>query len=184
MQKPLILLFFLLSCLPAFSQEINPLLLENDQVYQEAWVDSIYNTMSLQEKVGQLFMVDVFSRDPAAKTDKIKKLIEKYHIGGVIFSKGGPKRQAKLNNEFQALSKTKLMIAMDAEWGLAMRLDSTFAYPWNMTLGAVTDNDIVEKVGRRIGEHSKRLGVHINFAPVVDINTNPKNPIIGNRSFG
>ncbi|MFT4942521.1 MAG: beta-N-acetylhexosaminidase [Candidatus Paceibacteria bacterium] len=184
MQKPLILLFLLLSCLSAFSQEINPLLLENDQVNQEAWVDSVYNTMSLQEKVGQLFMVDVFSRDPAAKTDKIKKLIEQYHIGGVIFSKGGPRRQAKLNNEFQALSKTKLMIAMDAEWGLAMRLDSTFAYPWNMTLGAITNNDIVEKVGRRIGEHSKRLGVHINFAPVVDINTNPKNPIIGNRSFG
>ena len=86
-------------------------------------------------------------RIPKAKTDKIKKLITQYHIGGVIFSKGGPIRQAKLNNEFQALSKTKLMIAMDAEWGLAMRLDSTFAYPWNMTLGAISDNSIIEKVG-------------------------------------
>ena len=76
------------------------------------------------------------------------------------------------------------MVGMDAEWGLAMRLDSTYAFPWNMTLGAITDNEIVEKIGRRIGEQSKRLGVHINFAPVVDINTNPKNPIIGNRSFG
>ena len=73
---------------------------------------------------------------------------------------------------------------MDAEWGLAMRLDSTYAYPWNMTLGAITDNNIIEKVGKRIGEHTKRMGMHINFAPVVDINTNPENPIIGNRSFG
>jgi beta-glucosidase-like glycosyl hydrolase/CubicO group peptidase (beta-lactamase class C family) len=184
MQKALAPLFFILYCFTAVSQERNPLLVENDQLNQEAWVDSVYNNMSLQEKVGQLFMVDIFSSAPEAKTDRLKKLISEYHIGGVIFSKGGPKRQAKLNNEFQALSKTKLMIAMDAEWGLAMRLDSTFAYPWNMTLGAITDNTIIEKVGRRIGEHCKRLGVHINFAPVVDINTNPKNPIIGNRSFG
>jgi len=175
----LVLLFF-----SANAQQINPLIVKKDFENQKKWVDSIYTNLSLQEKVGQLFMVDVFSSDPASKTDKIKKLIEEQYIGGVIFSKGGPKRQAKLNNEFQAVSNIPLMVAMDAEWGLAMRLDSTFAYPWNMTLGAIEDNKIVEKVGKRIGEHSKRLGVHINFAPVVDINTNPKNPIIGNRSFG
>ena len=73
---------------------------------------------------------------------------------------------------------------MDAEWGLAMRLDSTYAFPWNMTLGAIKDNTIVEKVGHQIGKHAKRLGVHINFAPDIDININPQNPIIGNRSFG
>lgn len=151
---------------------------------QRAWVDSIYSSMSPKERVGQLFMVDIFSSDPQAKIDKIKKLIKEQHIGGLIFSKGGPMRQAKLNNEFQAMSKTKLLVGMDAEWGLAMRLDSTYAFPWNMTLGAIQDNRIVKKVGKRIGEHSKRLGVHINFAPVVDININPANPIIGNRSFG
>ena len=184
MQKPLLYLLFMLGCIPAISQQIHPLAVENDLENQQIWVDSVYSNMSLEQKVGQLFMVDVFSRDPKAKTDKIKKLITQYHIGGVIFSKGGPNLQAKLTNEFQALSKTKLMIAMDAEWGLAMRLDSTFAYPWNMTLGAIKDASIIEHVGRRIGEHCKKLGVHINFAPVVDINTNPKNPIIGNRSFG
>ena len=184
MQKPLLYLLFMLGCIPAISQQIHPFAVENDLENQQIWVDSVYSNMSLEQKVGQLFMVDVFSRDPKAKTDKIKKLITQYHIGGVIFSKGGPNLQAKLTNEFQALSKTKLMIAMDAEWGLAMRLDSTFAYPWNMTLGAIKDASIIEHVGRRIGEHCKRLGVHINFAPVVDINTNPKNPIIGNRSFG
>ena len=166
------------------AQQVNPLIVKEDFENQKKWVDSIYNNLSLQEKVGQLFMVDVFSSDPTSKTDKIKKLIQEQYIGGVIFSKGGPQRQAKLNNEFQAASNIPLMVAMDAEWGLAMRLDSTFAYPWNMTLGAIEDNKIVEKVGKRIGEHSKRLGVHINFAPVVDINTNPRNPIIGNRSFG
>jgi beta-glucosidase-like glycosyl hydrolase len=181
---------FLLACIlisiyfPTIAQENNPLILKNDFQNQKKWVDSIYVTMSLEEKMGQLFMADIFSSDPKAKTDKIKDLISNYHLGGVIFSKGGPVRQAKLNNEFQSLAKVPLMIGMDAEWGLAMRLDSTYAFPWNMTLGAITDNKIVEKVGQRIGEQSKRLGVHINFAPVVDINTNPKNPIIGNRSFG
>src|SRR5690554_5983129 len=167
-----------------FSQEVNPLIVKDDFENQKKWVDSIYDNMTLQEKLGQLFMVDIFSSDPKSKSDRIKNLITEYHLGGVIFSKGGPLRQAKLNNEFQALSKVPLMIGMDAEWGLSMRLDSTYAFPWNMTLGAITDNKIVEQVGRRIGEHSKRLGVHINFAPVVDINTNPENPIIGNRSFG
>ena len=178
------LLLTLLITLSFFAQQENPLIATYAEAAQKQWVDSIYGNMSLQEKVGQLFMVDVFSSDPVAKTNKIKALIKDYHIGGVIFSKGGPKRQAKLNNEFQDKAKIPLLIGMDAEWGLAMRLDSTFAYPWNMTLGAIQDNKIVEKVGRRIGEHSKRMGVHINFAPVVDINTNPKNPIIGNRSFG
>ena len=168
----------------ANAQQINPLLVENDLINQQKWVDSIYGNMSLQEKVGQLFMVDIYSSDPPAKVNKVKSLIENQYIGGVIFSKGGPKQQAKLNNEFQELSGIPLMMAMDAEWGLAMRLDSTYAFPWNMTLGAIQDNQIVEKVGKRIGEHVRRLGMHINFGPVVDINTNPKNPIIGNRSFG
>src|SRR5690554_6496183 len=167
-----------------FSQDKNPLIVKNDFQNQKKWVDSIYDKMTLEEKFGQLFMADIFSSDPKEKSDRIKTLITDYHLGGIIFSKGGPVRQAKLNNEFQALSKVPLMIGMDAEWGLAMRLDSTYAFPWNMTLGAIEDNKIVEKIGHRIGEHSKRLGVHINFAPVVDINTNPKNPNIGNRSFG
>lgn len=177
----IILLFFYF---PAISQEANPLIVKDEFQFQKRWVDSIYNHMTLEEKMGQLFMADIFSSDPKAKIDKIKELITDYHIGGIIFSKGGPVRQAKLNNEFQELSKIPLMIGMDAEWGLAMRLDSTYAFPWNMTLGAITDNKIIEKIGYRIGEQCKRLGVHINFAPVVDINTNPKNPIIGNRSFG
>ncbi len=184
MKKLLAISLLVIIPFTVFSQQINPLLVENDLENQKKWVDSIYGKMSLQEKIGQLFMVDVFSSDPKARIDKIDSLITNQYIGGVIFSKGGPVRQAKINNHFQDLTKTPLIMAMDAEWGLAMRLDSTFAYPWNMTLGAISDNSIIEKIGIRIGEHCKRMGMHINFAPVVDINTNPNNPIIGNRSFG
>jgi len=184
MKKLYLILLVLFFSFTGISQQIYPLLVENDQLNQKKWVDSIYNSMTLKEKVGQLFMVDVFSSDPKSKNDKIDSLIKNQHIGGIIFSKGGPKRQVKLNNHYQNISKTPLIMAMDAEWGLAMRLDSTFAYPWNMTLGAITNNEIIYKIGKQIGEHAKRIGMHINFSPVVDINTNPKNPIIGNRSFG
>ena len=184
MNKLFSILLILFFSFTGISQQIYPLLVENDQLNQKKWVDSIYNSMTLKEKVGQLFMVDVFSSDPKSKNDKIDSLIKNQHIGGIIFSKGGPKRQAKLNNHYQNISKTPLIMAMDAEWGLAMRLDSTFAYPWNMTLGAITNNEIIYKIGKQIGEHTKRIGMHINFSPVVDINTNPNNPIIGNRSFG
>ncbi|PZD76469.1 glycoside hydrolase family 3 N-terminal domain-containing protein [Mesonia sp. K7] len=176
----LILCFF--SILTVNAQK-NPLASENPTV-QKKWVDSVYNQMSVEERVGQLFMVDIFSSQGKPAADKIKELIKNYHIGGVIFSKGGPQRQAKMNNEFQELSKVPLLVAMDAEWGLAMRLDSTYAFPWNMTLGAIENYHLVRETGRYIAKHNKRLGVHINFAPVVDINTNPANPIIGNRSFG
>ena len=184
MKRLLVTSLLAIISLYSYGQQINPLIDKEDFENQKKWVDSIYNKMSLQEKIGQLFMTVVFSSDSKKVNDRTRKLITDHYIGGVIFSKGGPYRQAKLNNEFQELATIPLMIGMDAEWGLGMRLDSTYSYPWNMTLGAITDNKIVERVGNRIGKHSKRLGVHINFAPVVDINTNPKNPIIGNRSFG
>ncbi|MDR6301636.1 glycoside hydrolase family 3 N-terminal domain-containing protein [Mesonia maritima] len=183
MNKKISLLFFLLSYFFVSSQEKNPLATE-DFLMQEIWVDSLYNSLSTEEKIGQLFMVDIFSNKSKAETDKIKALVEEYHIGGIIFSKGGPIQQAKLTNEYQEAAKIPLLIGMDAEWGLAMRLDSTYAFPWNMTLGAVEDNLLIEQVGAQIAKHCKRLGVHINFAPVADINVNPENPIIGNRSFG
>ena len=129
-------------------------------------------------------MVQVFSNQDQATKKTILNQITTHHIGGVIYSNGGPVRQAQLNNELQAASKIPLLVGMDAEWGLSMRLDSTYAFPWNMTLGAIKNLDLIRQTGKHIGEHCKRIGVHFNFAPVVDINTNPKNPIIGNRSFG
>jgi len=182
MQYRIVLLALIISKL-GFSQKINPLQ-TNDAVAQEKWVKAAYDAMTLDEKIGQLFIADVWSGKGKLHTDKIKKLIKENHIGGVMFSKGGPYRQAKLTNEYQAISKTKLLITQDAEWGLSMRLDSTYAFPWNMTLGAIKDDSLIEEVGKRIGEHCNRVGVHMNFAPDIDINTNPNNPIIGNRSFG
>ncbi|WP_438962886.1 glycoside hydrolase family 3 N-terminal domain-containing protein [Nonlabens sp.] len=159
-------------------------LITNDSIAQMKWVDSVYNSLDNREKVGQLFMVDLFSNKGKAHVDAVRKLVTEHKIGGIIFSKGGPLQQAHLTNELQGKSKTPMLIAMDAEWGLSMRLDSTYAFPWNMTLGATPGTKSSYDVGRRIGRHCKRLGVHINFAPDVDINTNPDNPIIGNRSFG
>ena len=136
--------------------QINPLVTK-DTLVQRNWVETTYGQMSLDEKLGQLFMVMVTSDQDKASTEKTKKLIKDQHIGGVIFSTGGPVRQALLTNEFQKNAKVPLMIGMDAEWGLAMRLDSTYAFPWNMTLGAIKDNSLVERVGNRIGKHAKRL---------------------------
>lgn len=148
------------------------------------WVDSVYNTLALEEKFGQLFMVAAYSNKDFAHYNAIDKLIQENKIGGLIFFQGGPVRQAKLTNRFQSKSKIPLFIGIDAEWGLGMRLDSTYRYPWNMTLGAIQDMNLLEKIGVQMGEQSKRLGLQFNFAPVLDINTNPKNPIIGFRSFG
>ncbi len=184
MRQIILLFFYFFSILSIVGQTTKNPLLTEDAEFQKKWVDSVYSSFTLAEKVGQLYMVQVMSNQDKATKNKIINLIKDHHIGGVIYSNGGPNRQARLNNELQSFSKTPLLIGMDAEWGLSMRLDSTYAFPWNMTLGAIKDNKLVEQTGRQIGEHCKRLGVHFNFAPVVDINTNPKNPIIGNRSFG
>ncbi|MFV8334777.1 glycoside hydrolase family 3 N-terminal domain-containing protein [Flavobacterium sp. RSP29] len=148
------------------------------------WVDSVYNAITLEEKFGQLFMVAAYSNKDSVHIKAIDKLIVDHKIGGLIFFQGGPVRQVILTNRFQSKSKIPLFIGIDAEWGLGMRLDSTYNYPWNMTLGAIQDMKLLEKVGVQIGQQSKRLGLQFNFAPVLDINTNPRNPIIGFRSFG
>ena len=148
------------------------------------WVDSVYNAMTLEEKLGQLFMVAAYSNKDSAHIKAIDKLILDHKIGGLIFFQGGPQRQAKLTNRYQSKSKIPLFIGNDAEWGLGMRLDSTYIYPWNMTLGAIQNMELLEKVGVQMGQQSKRMGLQFNFAPVLDINSNPNNPIIGFRSFG
>ncbi|MDX1427709.1 MAG: glycoside hydrolase family 3 N-terminal domain-containing protein, partial [Salegentibacter mishustinae] len=145
----ILLLTCFLFVFPNLAAQNNPLL-TNDVEEQNRWVDSVYNSMSLKEKVGQLFMISVSSESGKTYIEQAKKQIAEENIGGVIFSKGGPLRQAKLTNEFQEISKTPLLIGMDAEWGLAMRLDSTFALPWNMTLGAIQDNKLIADAGAAI----------------------------------
>ena len=149
-----------------------------------AWVDSVFNSLSLDEKIGQMIMVAVYSNRGADHQEEILQLIEKYQVGGVVFFQGGPVRQAKMTNSFQSASKTPLLIAIDAEWGLGMRLDSTLSYPRQMMLGAIQDNDLIFQMGRDVAQQLKRIGVNVNFAPVVDVNNNPLNPVINSRSFG
>ncbi|WP_255497853.1 glycoside hydrolase family 3 N-terminal domain-containing protein [Flavobacterium sp. I3-2] len=151
---------------------------------QKVWVDSVYNQMSFDERVGQLFMVAAYSNRDEKHVNALLDLVKNQNIGGVIFFQGGPVRQAKITNKLNANAKLPLFVGIDAEWGLGMRLDSTYVYPWNMNLGAIQDMSLIEMMGRQMGEQAKRIGVHFNFAPVVDININPKNPVIGNRSFG
>ncbi|MGK0136915.1 MAG: beta-N-acetylhexosaminidase [Algoriphagus sp.] len=151
---------------------------------QSVWADSLLNGMSLGEKVGQLFMIETYSNKNERYYQSIQEKIQKYHLGGLIFFQGTAPAQARLTNQYQAISKTPLFIGMDAEWGLGMRLENTISFPKQITLGAIKDNSLIEKMGEEIGWQMKRLGVHINFAPVADINTNPENPVINYRSFG
>ena len=183
MMKRFLLLFLFFIVSKSFSQNLDPL--RTDDYYaQQQWVDSIMQGMTIDEKIGQLFMVQAYSNKDSVHTNFIKKMISEYHVGNLIFMQGTPQKQAELNNNYQSLSKLPLMIGFDGEWGLDMRLKETYRFPWNMTLGSVQDNELIRQFGKHLGEHCKRLGIHVNFAPVVDININPENPIIGNRSFG
>ena len=148
------------------------------------WVDSVFNSLTPDQRIGQLFFAAAYSNLGKNHVDAITALINQYHIGGLIFFQGGPKRQALLTNQYQAIAKTPLLIAMDAEWGLGMRLDSCMSFPRQMALGAISDVNLIYRLGNEIGLQCRRMGVHLNFAPVVDINTNPANPVIGTRSFG
>lgn len=149
-----------------------------------AWADTMLSHMNYWQKIGQLFMVDAFSNKDSAHIYQIRQLIDSFQIGGLIFFQGGPYRQAQLTNYYQSRSKIPLLIGIDGEWGLNMRLDSTMRFPRQMTLGAGADDKEVYAMGREIARQCRRLGVHVNFAPVVDINNNPLNPIINSRSFG
>ena len=183
MFKKLLFFVFVLLLVNSYGQNLDPLRTE-DYKAQEKWVDSILSSMTIDEKIGQLFMVQAYSNLDSVHENKIKEMIQNYHVGNLIFMQGTPKKQAELTNMYQSLSKVPLMIGFDGEWGLDMRLQNTYRFPWNMTLGAIQDNDLIRQFGAHLGMHCRRLGIHVNFAPVVDINTNPLNPIIGNRSFG
>jgi len=148
------------------------------------WSDSVFNTLSIDQKIGQLLIVAAYSNKDQKHVDEISKLVKEENLGGLIFFQGGPNRQARLTNYYQAQAKTPLMIAMDAEWGIGMRLDSVLNFPKAMTLGAVQNTDLIYEMGSEIARQFKELGMHVNFAPVVDVNSNPLNPVIGYRAFG
>jgi beta-N-acetylhexosaminidase len=148
------------------------------------WVDSVFNSLTLDEKIAQTFMVAAYSNKGTEHQQQISSLIKQYNIGGLLFFQGGPVRQAQLTNIYQSAAKTPLLIAMDAEWGLAMRIDSTVAFPYQMMLGAIQDNQLIYEMGADIARQLELMGVHMSFSPVVDVNNNPDNPVINARSFG
>jgi beta-glucosidase-like glycosyl hydrolase/CubicO group peptidase (beta-lactamase class C family) len=148
------------------------------------WVDSVFSTLSNDEKIAQLLMVQAYSRNSGNNQEYIDNLIEKYKIGGLIFMQGSPHSQVNLINRYQQVSKVPLLIAMDAEWSLSMRLDSTVLYPRQMMLGAIQNNELIYEMGVEFARQLKRVGVNVNFAPVIDVNNNPGNPVINDRSFG
>ncbi len=151
---------------------------------EEQWVDSVYQSLTPDQRLGQLFMVAAFSNKDAAHVRQIDELITRYNLGGLIFMQGGPYRQAVLTNRYQKEARTPLLISMDVEWGLDMRLDSSLHFARQMTLGAIDDERLIYQMGREIALRLKQLGVHVSFSPVVDVNINPRNPVIGNRAFG
>ncbi len=151
---------------------------------QNSWVDSVFQKLNRRERIAQLLMVRAHTNLGQAYSDSVGKVIKRQRLGGVVFFQGGPGRQAALTNRYQEISKTPLLVALDAEWGLGMRLDSTVSYPYQMTLGAIQDNQLIYEMGRQIAKDFKRLGMQVNFAPVMDVNNNPKNPVINYRSFG
>jgi beta-N-acetylhexosaminidase len=148
------------------------------------WVDSVLNSLTPEQRIAQMIMVAAYSNGNRKNEAEVTKLVRDQKIGGLVFFQGTPFRQAELTNHYQSLASVPLLVAMDAEWGLAMRLDSTIQYPRQLTLGAIDDERLIFDMGSQIAAQLKRLGVHVNFAPVIDLNNNPDNPVINSRSFG
>ncbi len=163
------------------AQEQKPPFLE----YQNSkWVDSIMENLTPNERIAQLIMVAAYSNRGAEHKQEILKLIREQKVGGLIFFQGDARTQADLMNDYQLVSEVPLLGAIDAEWGLGMRLDNTISYPFQMTLGAIQNDSLLYDLGQEVARQVKRSGLHLNFAPVVDVNNNPDNPVINFRSFG
>ena len=150
---------------------------------EDRWVDSVYNSLTTEQRVAQLICMRANQPDKPFYED-VAKYIKQYNIGGVCFFRTDAEAQVNQTNAWQALAKTPLMVSIDAEWGLAMRVKKTIAYPYQMTLGAIDDNELIYRMGQQVAEQCQRMGIHVNFAPVVDVNSNAANPVIGMRSFG
>ncbi|MCP4442258.1 MAG: serine hydrolase [Aureispira sp.] len=159
-------------------------LAEENRQKEEAWVNEQFSKLDEDGRLGQLFMIGAYPSQGEADKKSVLAEIEKQQVGGIIFFKGRPTYTAHLTNVYQAKSKIPLMMSMDAEWGISMRVDSTVKYPRQLLMGAIQDNSLLYEFGKETARQCRRIGIHINFAPVVDVNNNPNNPVIGDRSFG
>ncbi|MDQ8751010.1 glycoside hydrolase family 3 protein [Elizabethkingia miricola] len=170
---------------PEYSAQYQPKNI-NKQEMEKArqWVDKIYNSLSQDEKLGQLFITALYTNKDQNHINFVRQLVNKEKIGGIILMQDNAAQEIELVNEFQESSRVPLLIGMDAEWGLYQRIAAAHKFPWAITLGAIQDDKLVYEMASKIASDAKRMGVNWDFAPVVDVNTNPSNPIIGNRSFG
>lgn len=150
---------------------------------EDRWVDSVYNSLTAEQRVGQLVNVRANLPNKAFFTE-IQQLIEEYNIGGVTFFRTDAEPLLKQVNEWQAMAQTPMMVGIDGEWGLGMRLNDGISYPYQMTLGAIQNKALIGEMGAQIAEQCLRLGINVDFAPDIDVNNEPKNPVIGMRSFG
>jgi len=179
------LLFIILSINSNVSAQYQPKnISHSDQKKAQQWVDKTYQSLSQDEKLGQLFIVALYTNKDENHINQVRNIVTNDKIGGLILMQDDAAREINLVNEFQQKSKVPLMIGMDAEWGLYQRIAAAHKFPWAMTLGAIQDKNLIYQMAAKIAEDCKRMGINWDFAPVVDVNTNPNNPIIGNRSFG
>lgn len=168
-----------------YSAQYQPKNISNSDIKKaNDWVDKTYNSLSQDEKLGQLFIVALYTNKGEEFINQIRNIVKNEKIGGLILMQDDAAREINLVNEFQSQSKVPLMIGMDAEWGVFQRIAKAHKYPWAITLGAIQDKNLITEMSAKIAEDCKRMGINWDFAPVVDVNTNPNNPIIGNRSFG
>lgn len=188
LKKVYIVLFLILSIVlhaEAKHKKAEPNLLRNaNKEAMTAWVDSVFSKMSLDERIGQTITIMAKGEDTPTNRKELSGYIKNQHIGGILFSKSTPKAQATLSNLSTAESKVPLLISLDGEWGLSMRLSGTTQFPKNMTLGAIQEDSLIYLYGKEVARQCHRMGIHINFSPSLDVNSNPANPVIGNRSFG
>lgn len=155
-----------------------------DDPIEKSWVDSVFQSLTPEQRIAQLVWINTAANKDVARQLKVANLIKKYNLGGVIFFTGNAERQVELTNVYQASAQTPLLVAMDAEWGVGMRLPGVMSFPYNMMMGASYNPELIKQTTAEMARQMKRLGVQVSLGPVVDINTQPLNPIIGMRSFG
>ena len=179
------ILVFIFGCVGYLHAQFSPKNITKDLDKKAVkYADSLYAKLSMDERIGQLYIVALYTNKDQNHISGVRKLVEQERIGGIILMQDDAEQEIALVNEFQKKSRVPMLFGMDAEWGLYQRIKTAHKFPWAMTLGAIQDNNLVYEMASKIAEDAKKMGIYWNFAPVVDVNTNPKNPIIGNRSFG
>lgn len=155
-----------------------------DSISCKKWVDEQMASMSLKKKIGQLFIHTVSPIVSQQNKENIASAVKTYGVGGLLFSGGELQKQLALTNYAQEMAQIPLMLTFDGEWGLAMRLKGTPKFPRNRVLGCIDNDTILYNYGKEVARQLREIGVTVNFAPVADVDNNPRNPVINTRSFG